>query len=122
MKTKVTVERLKEYLSTSNFTRKLNGEKRFIIRLSAMAEFINENFPEYDARMEKWWGSFDRKISGTRLVSKGNYRECMELVVYDKKTGRKIFDHNPIEAYSSNWYVASWILGKLEEREAHNVL
>jgi len=122
MKTKVTVELLKEYMSTSNFTRKLNGEKRFIIRLSAMAEFINENFPEYDARMEKWWGSLDRKILGTRLRSPGKYRECMELVVYDKETGRKVFDHNPIEAYSHNWYVASWILDRLKEREARNVL
>jgi hypothetical protein len=79
-------------------------------RLKTLAKFINDNFPQYKATMEDWWGSFDRQIAGSRLRIPGKFIECKELVVYDRSTRKRIFRHNPREAYRYNYEVAAWIL------------
>jgi len=88
---------------------KLHGAPR-APRLSAMADFINANMPGYTARMEKWWGSFDRPAGQLRI--EGKMRECLELVV--RKGGEKVKKHNPLEAYRANWEVAQWIVEAMD--------
>lgn len=97
------------------------GKRHWSIPLADLARFINDNLPEYEAKMKKWFGSMDRLIPGTRLRHPGKYREVMALYVYERKNlGREVFKHNPIEAYANNRQVAYWILEKLKNKDAKN--
>lgn len=94
------------------------------ITLKTMADFINANFPEYEARMEDWSGSFDRRPERSRIItSPGKMRDGKVLKVYwrerswEKGNHRALFSHNPLEAYRSNREVAQAILNALDAGE-----
>jgi hypothetical protein len=78
-------------------------------RLAALAVLINERFPKFRAEIEEWSGSFDRKHRGSRLRWPGKRRTCKVLRVYDRATGRRVHEHNPLEAYRANADVLRWM-------------
>jgi hypothetical protein len=114
----VTVEWLMEAVKFPHYER-LGGGRSLLVRtraphLAQLAEFINEKLGDrFQARMEMWFGSFDRHIRGTRFRSPGKFREAMMLVVYERATGKPVLKHNPIEAYRENSEVCAWILREM---------
>jgi hypothetical protein len=95
---------------------RLVAERKKRVRLKRLAQFINDNLPEFEARMEFWYGSFDRKSGRLRIPGKS--REGNVLKVYMRGSGSSIpiYDHNPMEAYKENRDVASWILDQHSRR------
>lgn len=84
--------------------------------LAQFVDFINDNFPQFIARLEEWSGSFDRYYKGSRLRFPGKYRTCKKLYVYSRGNLLScVYSHNPIEAYPCNSDVAKWIMDHKNE-------
>jgi len=76
-------------------------------RLKAIAKHINENWPEYEAKVEKGYCNTDRKIGRLRWPGKG--RHGNRLLVRRIADRKLVFDHNAAETYRSNDEVEYWV-------------
>lgn len=116
---------LQDVIEAAEYSRSYaTGQRTKRPRLAQFAAFINAELGTiYEAKMEHWWGTFDRKIPGTRIVHRGKRRECMMLRVYRREGGWIdhwgnhwiALEHNPLDAYASNDQVARWILDEMKK-------
>jgi hypothetical protein len=85
--------------------------------LRQMADFINDRFPEWRARVESCQVSTDRKIPGTRLRHPGKGRYGNKLTVSETASYKIVFSHNAAETYRQNYEVCQWIVKQLDARK-----
>lgn len=72
-------------------------------RLKAIAEYINENWPEYEARIVSGYCNTDRKVGGgSRLIVQGKGRTGNRLQVRRIADKAVVLDHNAAETYRTN--------------------
>ena len=91
--------------------------KTYSPRLTTLAKFINEKFPDLEAELRSTGNVYkDRQLTGTRLRSPGirEYKGNI-LKVKDKKTNGIIFDHDSTDTYRNNVEVCRWILNKIDK-------
>ena len=76
-------------------------------RLKALAKYINESWPEYEAKILEGYCDTDRKIGRLRIQGKG--RTGNRLVVRRIEDKACVLDHNSSETYRRNDEVEYWI-------------
>lgn len=76
-------------------------------RLKTIAKYINENWPDYEARIVDGYCDTDRKIGRLRIPGKG--RTGNRLQVRRKADKVVVLDHNAAETYRCNDEVEYWV-------------
>lgn len=93
--------------------------------LTQLAEFINDEFPMFDAKVQASWSSTDRQLAGTRFRKPGKGRRGNRIIVRATEAvkitgmmrrqdefnpGDIVFQHDGSETYRRNSEVAAWIV------------
>lgn len=83
-------------------------------RLATIARWVNEQFPGWEAHVERGYCNTDRKIGRLRWPGKG--RRGTRLIVRERGQSALsrdglVLDHNAAETYRHNGEVLDWFLG-----------
>jgi hypothetical protein len=87
-------------------------------RLSAIAEWVNANLPEWTAKVEPWSYRPDKAPQGATYRIDGRTRKGNRFTLYPKgrETFHPLFWHNSMEPYHHNSQVCRRIVDILDGR------
>lgn len=85
-------------------------------KLSTLAKFIRDTWPDLSVTCEPWITSTDQKIPGTRLRNPGKGRKGYRLRVREGGGGN-VLDHKSGETYRSNDEVCRWIVERVRREQ-----